>query len=299
MMRQNRFVSAFVVCSCAMFFISQHSGCGGETNAAPTPEHCGDGVVNANELCDDGNNLSGDGCSGDCLSDETCGNSIVDLAVGEACDDGNTVDGDGCSAACSLPSCGDDVVDSAEVCDDGNAVDGDGCNATCTSDEICGNGVVDVVAGEVCDDGNTTAGDGCTPDCLIEFCGNGTIDPDEVCDDGNHLDGDGCSSNCRSNETCGNGVVDALVGETCDDGNTTDGDGCRADCTSPFCGNQEVDPGEQCDDGNAVDGDGCSANCQSNETCGNGILDPTASESCDDGNTADGDGCSHRRQRGL
>ena len=37
-----------------------------------------------------------------------CGNSIVEL--GEECDDGNEVDDDGCTNACTLPACGDSVV---------------------------------------------------------------------------------------------------------------------------------------------------------------------------------------------
>ena len=70
-------------------------------------EVCGNGVVDMGELCDDANSLAGDGCSADCLSDESCGNGIVDLPVGEACDDGNTTSGDGCQANCALPTCGD------------------------------------------------------------------------------------------------------------------------------------------------------------------------------------------------
>src|SRR6185503_12968993 len=52
------------------------------------------------EICDDGNNIDGDGCSGNCLSTEACGNLLVDAAKGEVCDDGNQVDHDGCSSAC-------------------------------------------------------------------------------------------------------------------------------------------------------------------------------------------------------
>ena len=47
------------------------------------PLNCGNSVVSPDELCDDGNNQSGDGCSADCLSHETCGNSIVDPAARE------------------------------------------------------------------------------------------------------------------------------------------------------------------------------------------------------------------------
>src|SRR5881628_2080041 len=68
-------------------------------------------------------------CSPSCRL-EVCGNHILD--PGEQCDDGNTVSGDGCSAACQRePRCGDGVVDPGEQCDDGNTVSGDGCSAAC------------------------------------------------------------------------------------------------------------------------------------------------------------------------
>ena len=67
-------------------------------------EGCGNGVQECSEACDDGNNIDGDGCSATCISDETCGNGIVDTAVGEACDDGNNIHGDGCQADCALPA---------------------------------------------------------------------------------------------------------------------------------------------------------------------------------------------------
>ncbi len=57
---------------------------------------CGDGEVDPNEVCDDANNLSGDGCPGDCSA--PCGDGVLDPT--EVCDDGNTDDGDGCSADC-------------------------------------------------------------------------------------------------------------------------------------------------------------------------------------------------------
>ncbi len=73
--------------------------------------------------------------------------------------------------------------------------------------------------------------------CLPSSCGNQLIDPDEVCDDGNALVGDGCSAGCRSDETCGNGVIDGFLGEgrrgeECDDGNLRGHDGCASDCTA-------------------------------------------------------------------
>jgi cysteine-rich repeat protein len=123
---------------------------------ASLAESCGDGVLNGGENCDDGNTIDGDGCSASCLSDESCGNGIVDESVEEACDDGNSVGGDGCSSDCK-------------------------------SDETCGNGVRDEIKGESCDDGNSVPNDGCGRNCQVnEDCGNGQLNPGEQCDSGNH-----------------------------------------------------------------------------------------------------------------
>src|SRR5262249_13115596 len=48
-------------------------------------------------------------------------------------------------------------------------------------------------------------------------------------------DGDGCRADCRSNEPCGNSVIDTVTGETCDDGNLVDGDGCDSSCQLEAC----------------------------------------------------------------
>jgi len=63
-----------------------------------------------------------------------CGNSIVE--TGEQCDDGNAVSGDGCSSSCQDegPVCGNSVVETGEQCDDGNGLSGDGCSATCQTE---------------------------------------------------------------------------------------------------------------------------------------------------------------------
>lgn len=187
------------------------------------------------------------------------------------------------------PVCGDARVDVGEACDDGNTSSGDGCSGSCTSDESCGNSIVDTVAGEACDDGNTADADGCSSECALPSCGDGSVDAGEACDDGNTIAGDGCSATCMSDESCGNGVVD--TGEGCDDGNTAGGDGCDAACVvEPSCGDGNVDEGEGCDDGNVAGGDGCSATCMVEASCGDGALDE--GEGCDDGNLVDGDGCS-------
>jgi len=211
-----------------------------------------------------------------------CGDGLINRAE-EACDDGNTVGGDGCTAACdqiedgwlcpnqgascvNVTKCGDRKITSNETCDDGNTVDGDGCSANCRAEP----GYVCPVAGaacrtacgdkkrfcnESCDDGNTADGDGCNGRCQLE--------PGYVCDD---------AGACRKT-VCGDGVKEGT--EQCDD--TKPGtpdvpfDGCfhcllepdcsGGSCKSP-CGDGQRFSDEECDDGNTVDGDGCSSTCK-------------------------------------
>jgi cysteine-rich repeat protein len=60
-----------------------------------------------------------------------CGNGVVES--GETCDDGNEEDTDGCLTTCRWATCGDGHLRAnVEECDDGNGADGDGCSATCT-----------------------------------------------------------------------------------------------------------------------------------------------------------------------
>lgn len=110
-------------------------------------------------------------------------------------------------------------------------------------------------------------------------CGDGVVQQGELCDDGDTQDGDGCSADCRSDESCGNSILDPAMQEECDDGNVVGGDGCSGACRLEYCGNGVVDPGEVCDDGNTESGDGCHGDCRSSETCGNGIIE--AGEACD------------------
>jgi cysteine-rich repeat protein len=121
--------------------------------------HCGDGLPDLGEECDDGNLVDGDGCSSTCMVEtgwdcagfppvctENCGDGLV---VGtEACDDGNYASGDGCSPSCGIEAgwncpdeqspctelCGDGFVTGSEQCDDGNTESrqGEACSGACT-----------------------------------------------------------------------------------------------------------------------------------------------------------------------
>ncbi len=85
---------------------------------------CGNNKHEDGEVCDDGNNVSGDGCAAGCKSIEPpyvcplvgkcnakCGNgfyegNITSLGIvstqNEECDDGNQLSGDGCSSICTI-----------------------------------------------------------------------------------------------------------------------------------------------------------------------------------------------------
>jgi cysteine-rich repeat protein len=69
-------------------------------------DRCGDRIVDPGEICDDGNQSSGDGCSYDCRSLETCGNGYLDLNhdinTSEQCDPDRVagLSHDGCSSNC-------------------------------------------------------------------------------------------------------------------------------------------------------------------------------------------------------
>jgi len=181
------------------------------------------------------------------------------------------------------PTCGDGVVDLGEECDDGNRSITDDCLPDCRRAR-CGDLAVrsdpaDPADREECDVGGVETA-GCDDDCTAVVCGDHHRNSlaGEACDDGNQQDGDGCASDCRSDESCGNGIVDDRL-----PGNP----GNDADCLTADL--QDTNCAEVCDDGNRRSGDGCSANCLSTEICGNGILD--LGEVCDDGNGIDGDAC--------
>ncbi|MCC6621559.1 MAG: DUF4215 domain-containing protein [Deltaproteobacteria bacterium] len=270
------------------------------------PNECGDGFVTKGEICDDGD---GPGC------DETC--QIV--SDGYRCS--------GLGAGCSMPECGDRIVDRhlGESCDDGNEVAGDGCDA-CQAEPgwvcrffggcaptTCGDLYIEydweTGSGETCEDGDTEGGDGCDAHCRTEpgwvcswdgcrqvVCGDrvtsrGDFGGGEQCDDGGDEPGDGCDEHCQIEP-----------GWACDD---------FAGCVPILCGDMLVAYGfETCDDGDAEGGDGCSSLCQTEAgwicgyqpgecrqvVCGDGAIewDDTGAvwEECDDGDAEPGDGCS-------
>ncbi len=96
--------------------------------------------------------------------------------------------------------------------------------------------------------------------CLPSACGNGRLDANEVCDAGDTVAGDGCSATCRSDESCGNSIVDPVrlvngaieLNEQCDDGNVLTHDGCSSGCRSEVAGWRVVDPAPAIRQGTAM-----------------------------------------------
>ena len=92
--------------------------------------------------------------------------------VVEECDDGNDVSGDGCSEFCKIEEgyeCAEEDR-SRKRSHDASHIAGpagfySGGKDTCKRKEVCGDGFR--VGGEACDDGNTQDGDGCSAACQV------------------------------------------------------------------------------------------------------------------------------------
>ncbi len=144
---------------------STGSSSGSTTSTTAPPPNCGDGVVDPDEECDDGNQTDTDDCTNSCQNAE-CGDGIV-RAGQEACDDGNQDDTDACTSACEAARCGDGFVQAGtEACDQGaqnsdTAYGPDSCNSMCQPGLRCGDGAVQDAEGEKCDDGTPDNDDLC------------------------------------------------------------------------------------------------------------------------------------------
>ncbi|MCA9689177.1 MAG: DUF4215 domain-containing protein [Myxococcales bacterium] len=261
------------------------------TTSDPTGGVCGDGVMDPDEECDDGNDSNNDACLNDCTV-ASCGDGYLQQGV-EECDDGNQDNTDECVDACVAATCGDGFVrEGVEECDDGNDIDIDECSTSCMSlvPPNCGDGRIQGPE-EECDDGNRDNSDSCTNVCKVATCGDGFEAFFEECDDGNADNSDACLDTCKP-ASCGDLFVYEGV-EECDDGNTDNTDACVDACVAASCGDGYVhEDVEVCDDGiNDGTYGGCDPGCASlGPHCGDGMIQ--RQETCDDGNNVSNDGCS-------
>jgi cysteine-rich repeat protein len=126
-----------------------------EEPAVPPPE-CGNGILEGDEECDDGNGDDSDSCLSDCRG-ASCGDGHVRTGHEEC--DGVDLDGRDCRAL--------GFTGGALECTGGCAFD----TANCT---LCGNGIVE--PDEECDDSNDVRWDGCNDCSIVEFMVNVGMD---------------------------------------------------------------------------------------------------------------------------
>ncbi|CAD8085623.1 unnamed protein product [Paramecium sonneborni] len=187
----------------------------------------------------------------------------------EECDDGNTISGDGCSSSCqyqcqSISICTTCVSNRCELCASGYLLT---TNKICVP--ICGDAIL--VTGEQCDDGLTLPYKGCQNckarcqrSCLTcsttglgcntcktgytridylcySICGDQIVTEDEQCDDGNLILGDGCHF-CQY--SCQDECLNCIKGICYD---CLDGYKLIQSKCYPICGNGIIQKNEQCE----------------------------------------------------
>src|SRR5512146_1662620 len=289
----------------------------GTANLFPAAS-CGDSILDPGETCDPPGSVQPGGavCRNDCTF---CGDGLLQAGDGEACDDGNNVSGDGCSATCQAELC-QIKVDKQVSCDGVTWTDAgletaneDGTNGvTCPRNEpvfvryqLQNTGTVNVANCTVGESNAQIAPGGTvlTAASLLAGGGVGPTNPlNPSCTDAlgqNEPDTATASCECQLSQggpltvtatdtasivcapRCGDGIVDA--GETCDPPGSVlpGGATCRADCT--FCGDGVTQAGEACDPNNPNDpvtaAGHCSATCTVLPFCGDGVVNP--GETCD------------------
>jgi len=273
------------------------------------PLHCGDGVVNDDEECDEARFNGVSNCTTSCKL-LYCGDGKVTAYIGEECEPETQeiyiVDPATeqlttevqfvireCGTVCEAPTCDEEGV----------------CSGGCRLEflplcvESADVSVVDI------------------PTLLQESNGDGSVQNDEPEErlllpwlsigssvgasdeteetfasqlDGFLVDGDDTrygaappgGSLATGEAVCGNGILEGA--EECDDGNRIDTDGCTNLCEVAECGNGRIEGREECDDGNLNNFDTCPSDCEL-PVCGDGVREGT--EQCDDGNHVNSDEC--------
>jgi cysteine-rich repeat protein len=316
-------------------------------NAACVAAICGDGFVTGTEECDDGNSVAGDGCENNCRfscvstdatrnctpadpcnGQGTCNDTTHVCAAGTPLGDNTSCGGNNyCKAGtCTMPSCGNGIVEPGEQCDGGTA-----CKADCTW--MCNNPATDCGTAPECDKYQCSAQHQCQAvadssqnnlpctggtcqngacNAATQTCGNGVVEGTEQCDFGaGNGPGTGCETGCTfscqndagcsdsnlcdGTETCSSVTVNGHAGKKCAAGTPP--------ATGTTCGTNKICLSSTCQTSTCGDGyidtnagetceppsvGSCDASCH-NASCGDGALQ--GGEQCDDGNRTNLDGC--------
>jgi cysteine-rich repeat protein len=263
---------------------------------------CGNGLIESSETCDDGNTMTGDGCSNICRLEKTLesepngsclqANGPLTLKPSPGTLNGGAITpiGDADWYAFTLTSTSDVVFETFDANGPGTCAGVDTVIEAFRGDCV-------TPLGPAKDQGGITNCSKLDPavDAQVRHLLPGTyfVKVTDYLNDGVIA---GYSLNARLTAVCGNGALEGF--EECDGGAT-----CDANCDRiPVCGDAFVDAPESCDDSNTTAGDGCDASCVQEagfvcipagspctSVCGDGML--KASELCDDSNVANGDGC--------
>jgi cysteine-rich repeat protein len=222
-----------------------------------------------------------------------CGNGDPD--PGEECDDGNNVSGDGCGSCCKREICGNNRIDTGELCE------GSGASADLNGEDCIklgfASGNLDCYAKGTSKECSFDTS-GCMPP--PEYCGDGIVEPGEECEGTGIVKDKRCSDignftagvlkcvNCHYNTSqCqgvgGGGCPDSIVevGEECDGGV---GSKTCTDINSAFTGGNLKCFNNNC----TYNTYECSV---AKPYCGDGVRQPSNSELCDDNDWGNITGC--------
>jgi len=266
----------------------------------PLPPECGNGVLEGDEQCDDGNNEDGDGCSANCTVEPA---TIIAHKI--VCNDEENLPNWGEGGSDITSTTAQDFIDSHQDCHfesnwefqwefQGTPNPGDNTGAAAgwnTFGPTDGNGkataeIFDLEGKdylwvrEVLKEGYNpftynTEGQSNSNDvsaemyCYIDVLNYDNYDKVDGIELGNTYY---CVAFNVLEEVpiCGDGIVNQ-PSEDCDgDDGVPEGYTCTVDCTLeilPYCGDGNLDEGEECDDGNNDNGDGCSAECNTEDPC--------------------------------